>query len=297
MSLSKGSRDLFEAAKEGGAPSRADRERVRNKVDRRLAAAGAAAAVGALATKTAAGTTGLGATGAGLAAATVAKIVMPVVVLGVAVTAATVHVARQARPAAAVVSTTAPAATDAPRPETGEHPPAVPPVVAPVSPAPPTVAPEPAPSPPPSAWRTIDRTCSRATSTGASPVPAPVRPPGVISTSPSAAAPPATLASSKSPPPQVPSEIALVEAMNAALARGDAATTLGLASEHARLYPVGTLAQERDGARALALCMVGTTTAAREFLDAHRSSPLVGRLHAVCDPHGDSIQGRAPSGQ
>jgi hypothetical protein len=109
--------------------------------------------------------------------------------------------------------------------------------------------------------------------------------------------PPVPAAQSLRPSAPEPSELQLVEAMNAALARGDAAATLGLASEHSRLYPAGVLSQEREGARALALCMTGTTAPASDFVRAHPGSPLVGRMRAMCELSSDGPGTRGPSGQ
>jgi hypothetical protein len=285
MTLSKPSRDLFEAAAGGGRPDRGDRLRVRAKIDKRLAATGAAAAVGALATKTAAGTAAAGASGfgaiagAGIAMGTIAKVVVPLVVVGAAITAGAVHVARH--PAAATQATQAAPAVSVSLREAPAAAPSVEPRAMPIAVPVPVASSEPVA------------------------IPAPVAPPAhVIIPAPVVAAAPIGRMPEGSGrnetierEPAPPSEVALLEGMNAALARGDAAATLGLASEHARLYPGGTLSEERDGARALALCMVGTTSAAREFLRAHPSSPLAGRLRAVCGSRADSIQEPPAPGQ
>jgi hypothetical protein len=267
MSLGKPSRDLFRAARDGGKPSSSDRERVRGAIDKRIAAGGTAAAVGALATKTAAGTAGLGgAGGTAIAIGTLAKVVLPVVVLGAAIAAATVHGVRAGRE---------------------------------------TVS---SPSSPSSSSSVLRRSVAERdrvslsepepdTPAALAAEPSPQKTPQRVGLSVTRGPPLAEAARRADKSSSDRSEVALLESMNAALARGDAQATLALAYEHARLYPQGTLAQERDGARALALCIVGTTSAAKEFVAAHPSSPLVGRLRAVCESRADSIKEAPPPGQ
>ena len=81
-------------------------------------------------------------------------------------------------------------------------------------------------------------------------------------------------------------EAALVGRIDAALRAGDAATALSLAADHARKFPHGTLAPEREGARVVARCMTGDKIAARAgaeaFLNAHPRSPMRARILAAC---------------
>ena len=70
-----------------------------------------------------------------------------------------------------------------------------------------------------------------------------------------------------------------------ALRSGQPARALVLFDDHARLYPHGVLAEEREAERALALAyLLGHTTEARaaidRFLQAHPNSPLAARLLA-----------------
>jgi hypothetical protein len=240
---------------------------VREKISTRLAATAAAATLGTLATKTATGTTAAGASGgamasgAGIAAGAVAKGVVAVVLLGAAATTIAsavnrrgeTHAVHATPPSAAPVPPAPPILRGAPHATHNEPEKRDPPVVAipTMPPAPPSVPSTDLP------LRALARDRVSAT---------PI-------------APPVPEAARSAPQP---SELELLEAMNAALARGDAAATLGLASEHARLYPAGALVEEREGARALALCLVGTTSVAQEFLNAHPGSPLVGRLRTAC---------------
>jgi hypothetical protein len=69
-----------------------------------------------------------------------------------------------------------------------------------------------------------------------------------------------------------------------ALRAGQPARALVLFDLHARLYPQGVLAEEREAERALALADLGRATEARaaidRFLQAHPTSPLAARLLA-----------------
>ena len=69
-----------------------------------------------------------------------------------------------------------------------------------------------------------------------------------------------------------------------ALRSGQPARALVLFDSHARLYPQGVLAEEREAERALALADLGRATEARaaidRFLQAHPTSPLAARLLA-----------------
>ena len=86
-------------------------------------------------------------------------------------------------------------------------------------------------------------------------------------------------------------ETALVAEMQAALRDGDVHRVLVLVGEHARRFPHGVWAPEREGARTLALCTgADRSSAARigqAFLDTHPRSPLAGRVRAACGLHLD----------
>jgi hypothetical protein len=83
-------------------------------------------------------------------------------------------------------------------------------------------------------------------------------------------------------------ETRLIRGGIAALHAGDAAGALALFDEHARRYPSGTLAEERDAERVTALCdLRRNAEAAAEaaaFLQSHPRSTLASRVGAVCAP-------------
>jgi outer membrane protein assembly factor BamD (BamD/ComL family) len=82
----------------------------------------------------------------------------------------------------------------------------------------------------------------------------------------------------------VADEASLVHAGVVARRSGQPGRALELFDLHARTYPQGVLAEERDGERALALADLGRITEARaaidRFLQAHPASPLAARLFA-----------------
>lgn len=84
--------------------------------------------------------------------------------------------------------------------------------------------------------------------------------------------------------PAVADEASLFHDGIVALRSGRADRALELFELHARLYPQGVLAEEREAERALALADLGRTTEARaaidHFLQAHPTSPLAARLLA-----------------
>jgi hypothetical protein len=87
-------------------------------------------------------------------------------------------------------------------------------------------------------------------------------------------------------PTTLEAETRLVHAGLAALHGGDAVRALALFDEHARTFPNGVLAEERDVERIEALCSLGRSdgvrAAATQFLRAHPGSPLVARVRASC---------------
>jgi hypothetical protein len=82
-------------------------------------------------------------------------------------------------------------------------------------------------------------------------------------------------------------EVRLLEEADADLRRGDAEAAIARLNEHAARYPGGTLADEREGVRAIALCRAGRVTdgkaAADRFLAAARKSSLAARVRAACN--------------
>jgi hypothetical protein len=81
-------------------------------------------------------------------------------------------------------------------------------------------------------------------------------------------------------------EVRLLEEADADLRRGDADSALARLAEHASRYPSGTLADEREGIRAVALCRAGRLAegrvAADRFLAAARRSSLASRVRTAC---------------
>ncbi len=82
-------------------------------------------------------------------------------------------------------------------------------------------------------------------------------------------------------------EVELITAAKTALDAGDPDAALARLADHARRFPIGQLANERRGYRAIALCDAGKSAAgrgeARVFLDAHPGSPLAARVRRACD--------------
>lgn len=83
-------------------------------------------------------------------------------------------------------------------------------------------------------------------------------------------------------------ETALMGRVRAAVEAGDHEVALSLLAAHAREHPDGALQRERDGFRALALCLSGQTLAGREaaaaFLQAHPpGAALALRVRGACE--------------
>jgi hypothetical protein len=81
-------------------------------------------------------------------------------------------------------------------------------------------------------------------------------------------------------------ELTLVRQMQQALRAGNAGQALSLADVHARRFPRGTLAEEREGVRAVARCKLAPPGDRADILDAfsHRfgSSPYASRVKQAC---------------
>lgn len=81
-------------------------------------------------------------------------------------------------------------------------------------------------------------------------------------------------------------ETKLLGEIKAALDSGSAAKALELAKVHARDFPKGAFANERQVARARALCALGRKDSARKLADrfvaAHPKSHLVDQMAAIC---------------
>jgi hypothetical protein len=85
---------------------------------------------------------------------------------------------------------------------------------------------------------------------------------------------------------RVAEEAHLLREADGALRAGDAAGATRWLDEHARLFPHGVLAEERDVQRVLVLCAAGHADRARmeatRFLSAYPRSLLAGRIRASC---------------
>ncbi len=80
-------------------------------------------------------------------------------------------------------------------------------------------------------------------------------------------------------------EIALIRSAQQHLAAGDAAAALVELDEHAARFPHGAMAEEREGARLVAHCMLGDAGAvarAEKFLASHGESPIAVRVRSAC---------------
>lgn len=84
----------------------------------------------------------------------------------------------------------------------------------------------------------------------------------------------------------VDAELRVMRGVWAALDTGDADLALVRLDEHARRFPEGVLAVEREASRVIALCAAGTDAAARRaadaFLAAHPGSTYARRIRATC---------------
>ena len=84
----------------------------------------------------------------------------------------------------------------------------------------------------------------------------------------------------------VAAEVAILRRVSAALRAGDPATALAAVGEHARRFPNGALAEERDTERIVALCALGrrdeAARATQRFDRAYPSSSHASTIHAAC---------------
>lgn len=102
--------------------------------------------------------------------------------------------------------------------------------------------------------------------------------------------PHATVSVTSTAPPANESSLSvethLVRDATAALQRGDAAGALAALEDHARRFPHGVLAEERDAQRVLALCALGRTSEAKSrasrFAEQHPRSALTGKVRGSC---------------
>ena len=87
-------------------------------------------------------------------------------------------------------------------------------------------------------------------------------------------------------PASIQSEIELIRGAQKQLHRGEARAALALLAEHARRFPGGVLAQERDASLVSALCQTGDVAGARaqaeRFLQRSPQSPFAERVKKSC---------------
>ena len=249
LELNPDARALIELARDAHEPGDDDRARVRAVLASRIGVAaglGLAAGLGAAAHTTT--TAGAGVTVGGLGAGAAAlKVIGAVVIVSATVAGATlVHRARHAPIARAVVER-------APAPEPQRR-------VASGTAATPETS-------PPASEPAREETTAYPPDTRAAAVAA-KRPPRAHAIVPGS--------------PEVADEASLVHAGVVARRAGEPARALALLDTHARQYPQGVLAEERDVERALALADLGRVTEARaavdRFLKDHPRSPLAARL-------------------
>lgn len=86
--------------------------------------------------------------------------------------------------------------------------------------------------------------------------------------------------------PSIDSERALIDAINLALGRNDAAEALAQVREHAARFPKGTFTEDREALRVVALCRLGRASEAdrarTNFLSRWPSSMHAARVRAAC---------------
>lgn len=284
--LSPDARALLTRAAGGDEPTNDDRARVHAALT--AAIAGGAGVVTVVASSSAAASTTAAATSAvatsaaatsAAGAATMslsAKIACAVIALSAVGGAAVVVAPWEAGEAPAVSEPVAVPVGPAPPVEGARAPYAVPSLD---EPSPEVAAPIPPPEPEPEIStarvpRTVEPTVVRPSIRRAAPELAPAIEPEPPAPEP---APASTLAE----------EVGLLRSAHAALNAGDPNAALARLAEHARRFPSGTMAEERDAARVLALCRAErrdeARTAAARFLRDRPSSPLAARVRASCD--------------
>lgn len=303
--LSPAARALLAEARGGDDPSDQDRARGRRTLMAAIAGgasvAATSAASSAAASATAAGSTTVAATGMSL------TLKIAAVVLVVGAVSGTVAVAPwEPDPPVAAPEVAAELRGAAPR---GPARAAAPVASAEVSPTPAEMAVDPAPLAPSEAGPGQNGPSetgpgqNRPSETGpseaapseplAAPAPRAQRRAAARATPPQqlAASPPAPVEAPQPAAPSSPSTLAeemrLLRSAQSALSAGDPETALARLAEHARRFPAGTLAEEREAARILALCRAErrgeARAAAARFLRERPTSPLAPRVRASCE--------------
>jgi hypothetical protein len=293
-------RALFDAGREGLSPTDDDRARVARALGLNL---GGGMGIASAATKAIAGSAATSPAAAGISSAIVAAkwIAVVAVVVGVGTGGGTLYRAETARerlqPTAVRAGAESPREASPPRTAErtrtrvdGEDPTpaaAARALTAPASLAPTTVSPKAADGVP--ARRGASSTSLQVAQARESP-PHPGEPSSASSREPTAASSPepspSERAAAETPSVRVADEAYLLREADAALRGGDTAGANHWLDDHARLFPLGVLAEERDVQRVLVLCAAGHADAARReasrFLSAYPRSLLAGRVRASC---------------
>lgn len=85
--------------------------------------------------------------------------------------------------------------------------------------------------------------------------------------------------------PSAADELTLIREMQQALRSGNASRALGLAAEHARRFPAGSLSEERESVRTAAQCELDPGQRAlllKSFATRFGTSPYLARVKAAC---------------
>jgi hypothetical protein len=94
--------------------------------------------------------------------------------------------------------------------------------------------------------------------------------------------------------PSISAEVDLLRSARAASRDGDESHALQLLDEHARRFPAGALAEEREAARVHTLCALGRVAeavrAATSFAGRFPKSPLLGAIRSSCASSEFAIQ-------
>lgn len=286
--LSPDARALLARASGGDDPAPSDRARVRAALMATVAG-GAGLAASTAASTAAASSVSASATGAVTMSLT-AKIACAVILASAVGGTVAIAPWEPAEPAAAVESRTSTERAPRPLGPRVADPPAVAPSLEPAAPSETALAPAPPIEPAPIA--TTETGAPRVVVRHAAPVrsaPAPVAADPVVEPIPAApiVAAPSAVAPVAAAPSMLAEEVRLLSSAQRALNEGDPTTALARLAEHGRRFPEGTMAEERDAARALALCRAGrreeAQAAAARFLADRPTSPLAARVRASCE--------------
>lgn len=287
MSLGPDARALIATADGGDDPSSADEARVRAKLAARLAVAAGTGIAATTAAKTATAGAGKAAT---MTFAT--KVAIGVAVVSATTAGGTVLYERTLQsPTAVVIEVSAAASTQsahAARPTTTAI-------------AEPSAEVSEPPAPTATATATATTAMATATPTAMTTAPAPkvkgaVAPRIAATPTPTPTSTITATATPTAPSPVVATdtiaeEASLLRTAHSALATGDGTSVMRALDEHARRFPRGALAEERDAARVLALCAQGRAPEARAsasaFVSSNPRSPFAAQVRRSCASKND----------